>query len=52
MVDDVIGFMDGVSLTTECTDEQVMQNAYDCGYDCNTMINNVMAYGPKLYFPG
>ena len=43
---DVIGFMDGVSFTTECTDERVEQNAYYCGYDCDTMVNNVFIFGP------
>ena len=45
-VTDVIGFMDGVSFTTECTDERVEQNAYYCGYDCDTMVNNVFIFGP------
>ena len=49
---DVIGFMDGVSLSAECTDERVEQNAFYCGYDCDTMLNNVFAYGPdgKVFF--
>ena len=52
LVDDVIGFIDGVSFSTECTDERVEQNAYYCGYDCDTMVNNVFAYGPdgKVFF--
>jgi hypothetical protein len=51
-VDDVIGFMDGVSLPSECTDERVEQNAFYCGYDSDTMVNNVFAYGPdgKVFF--
>lgn len=51
-VDDVIGFMDGLSLSSECTDERDTQNAYYCGYDCDTMVNNVFAYGPdgKVFF--
>jgi hypothetical protein len=51
-VTDVIGFMDGVSFTTECTDERVEQNAYYCGYDCDTMVNNVFIFGPdgKIFF--
>jgi hypothetical protein len=24
----------------------VQQNAFYCGYDCDTMVNNVFAYGP------
>jgi hypothetical protein len=52
LVDDVIGFMDGVSFSTECTDKRVEQNAYYCGHNCNTMVNNVFAYGPdgKVFF--
>ena len=51
-VDDIIGFMDGVALTSECTDERITQNAFYCGYDCDTMVNNVFAYGPdgKVFF--
>ncbi len=40
-VNNVIGFMDGLGLTTECTDERIMQNAYYCSYDCDTMVNNI-----------
>jgi hypothetical protein len=46
LVDDIIGFMDSVSFPSECTDECVEQNTYYCGYDCDTMVNNVFAYGP------
>lgn len=51
-VDDVIGFMDGLSLSSECTDERNTQNAYYCGCDCDTMVNNVFAYGldGKVFF--
>jgi hypothetical protein len=42
-VSDVIGFMDGLSLSSQCTDERNIQNAYYCGYDCDTMVNNVFA---------
>jgi hypothetical protein len=52
LADDVIGFMDGVSFQMECTSECVEQNAFYCGYDCNTMVNNVFAFGPdgKVFF--
>jgi len=33
----VIGFMDGLGLATKMTDERIQQNAYYCGYDCDTM---------------
>ncbi len=46
LVDDVIGFMDGVFLPSECTNERVEQSAIYCGYDLDTMVNNVFAYGP------
>ncbi len=45
-IDDVIGFMDGVSLPTECTSEKITQNAFYSGYECDTVTNNVFAYGP------
>ena len=58
-VDDVIGFMDGVSLTSECTSEPVVQNSMYSGYHSDTMVNNLFAYGPDgrvifcaINFPG
>jgi hypothetical protein len=42
----VIGFMDGLGLMTECMVERVMQSAYYCGYNCNTTVTNVLAFGP------
>ncbi len=52
LVDDIIGFMDGISFLTECTCKLVQQNAFYCQYDCDTMVNNVFAYGPngKVFF--
>ena len=52
LVDDIIGFMDGVSFPAECTDDRFIQNAMYCGYDCDTTVNNVFAYGPdgKVFF--
>ncbi len=52
IVNGIIGFMDGVSFSTKCTDGRVEQNSMYCGYDCDTMINNVFAYGPdgKVFF--
>jgi hypothetical protein len=48
----VIGFMDGLGLTTECTDERITQNVYYCGYDWDTMGNNILVFGPdgKVFF--
>jgi hypothetical protein len=58
-VDDVIGFMDGLLLTSECTSEMLEQNSMYNGYHSNTMVNNLIAYGPdsKVFlcavnFPG
>ena len=47
-----IGFMDGLGLATQMTNERLKQNAYYCGYDCDTMINNVSVFGPdgKVFF--
>jgi hypothetical protein len=52
MVDDIIGFLDGVSFPVQCTDKRIRQNALYCGYNCDTMVNNVLAYGPegKVFF--
>ena len=52
LVNDIIGYMDGVSFSTQSTDERVAQNAMYCGYDCDTTVNNVFAYGPdgKVFF--
>jgi hypothetical protein len=52
LVSNIIGFMDGVFFPAECTDKCIKQNAYYCGYDCDTMVNNVFAYGPngKVFF--
>jgi hypothetical protein len=59
LVDDVIGFMDGVSLPTKYTSEELEQNAMYDRYTCDTTVNNVLAYGPDgkvflcaLNFPG
>ena len=51
-ISNVIGFMDGLGLATEMTDERIQQNAYYCGYDCDTMVNNVLVFGPdgKVFF--
>jgi hypothetical protein len=34
------------------TDEKTEQNVYYCGYDCDTMVNNVLVFGPdgKVFF--
>ena len=45
LMNNVIGFMDGVSIPVECMDERIKQNAFYCGYNCDMMVNNVFAYG-------
>jgi hypothetical protein len=52
LFDNIIGFMDSVSFPTECTSERMQQNAFYCKYDCDTMVNNVFAYGldGKVFF--
>ncbi len=57
--DDVIGFMDGVALATECSSEPVEQNAIYNGYHSDTMVIKIFAYGTDgkvflcaINFPG
>lgn len=45
IADDVIGFMDGLSLHSECSSERTEQNSMYNGYHSDTMVNNVFAYG-------
>ncbi len=51
-ISNVIGFMDGLGLAMEMTDKRIQQNTYYCGYDCDTMVNNVLVFGPngKVFF--
>lgn len=52
LAEGVIGFMDGVSFLVECPSEEVIQNAYYDGYQCDTTINYIMVFGPddKVFF--
>ena len=60
IANDVIGFMDGLSLHSECSSNTVEQNAMYSGYYSDTMVNNnVIAYGANgkvflcaINFPG
>ncbi len=59
LINDLIGFMDGVPFAIKCTDDHLVQNAMHSSYVCNTAINNIFAYGPNgkvffcaLNFPG
>jgi hypothetical protein len=48
----VIGFMDSLGLAMEMTSKRIQQNVYYYGYDCDTMINNVLVFGldGKVFF--
>ncbi len=52
MVDDIIGFMDDMLFPVQCMDDRIDQNAMYCGYDYDTMVKNVFAYGSdgKVFF--
>jgi hypothetical protein len=52
MIANVIKFMDGLGLATQMIDKRLEQNAYYCGYDCDTMINKVLVFSPdgKVFF--
>jgi len=45
-ISNIFRFMDGLGLATEMTDERIQQNAYYCGYDCDTMVNIVLVFDP------
>ena len=51
-ISNVIGFMDGLGLAMEMTDERIQQDAYYCGYNCDTMVKNIFVFGPngKVFF--
>ena len=56
---DVIGFLDGVSLHSECSSDTLEQNAMYNGYHSDTIVNNLIVYGADgkvilcaLNFPG
>ena len=48
----MFGFMDGVSFASECNSENLTQNVFYSGYECDTMVNNIFGYGPdgKVFF--
>jgi hypothetical protein len=59
IVNDVISFMDGLTLQSEFTSKPIEQNSMYSGYYSNTMVNNIFAYGPDgkvflcaINFPG
>lgn len=59
LVNNVIGFVGGVSIPVQCGENADEQNAYYSGYYHDTMINNVFAFSPTgkilhacVNFPG
>jgi hypothetical protein len=51
-VGNIIGFIDGVSIPVQCSDDVLEQNAMYNGYYHDTMCNNVFAFAPtgKIIF--
>lgn len=47
LVDNVIGFVDGLSLPVQCSDNECLQNAAYNGYSHDTCCNNVFAFSPE-----
>ena len=47
MIDNVIGFVDGLSLPIQCSDDAYTQNAAYNGYSHDTCCNNVFAFSPE-----
>ena len=59
LIKNVIGFVDGVSVPVQCSDDELLQRAAYCGYSHDTMCNNVFAFSPEgkviyaaINFPG
>ena len=46
MVNNVIGFVDGLSVPVQCSDDILLQNAAYNGYSHVTSCNNVFAFSP------
>jgi hypothetical protein len=46
-VHDVIGFLDGVALPVQCSDDAQAQSEYYNGYHQDTMINNIFLFSPE-----
>jgi hypothetical protein len=46
-VDDVIAFLDGVSLHVQCSDDPQAQAEYYNGYHSDTMVNNIFLFSPE-----
>ena len=52
LADNIIGFVDGVSIQVQCSDEILAQNSAYNGYHHDTACNNVFAFAPtgKIIF--
>ena len=46
-IQNCIGFMDGLSIHVQCSDDPELQNACYNGYHADTMCNNVFLFGPN-----
>jgi hypothetical protein len=46
-VQNIIGFVDGLSIPCECADDEQTQNAYYNGYHHDSACNNVLAFSPE-----
>jgi hypothetical protein len=46
-IDDVIGFLDGVALHCQCSDDPQAQGEYYNGYHGDTMVNNIFLFSPE-----
>ena len=46
-IDDVIGFLDGMSIPVQCSDDPIIQNAFFNGYHQDTMVNNIFLFSPE-----
>jgi hypothetical protein len=44
-VSKVIGFMDGLSLATECDSDPQVQSSFYNGYHSDTAVNNILVFG-------
>ena len=46
-IDDVIGFLDGVALHCQCSDDPQAQGEFYNGYHGDTMVNNIFLFSPE-----
>jgi hypothetical protein len=46
-IDDVIGFLDGMTIPVQCSDDPIIQNSFFNGYHQDTMVNNIFLFSPE-----